>query len=87
MALAVLLDPFFKEHLTGAGHPEQPARYDAVTRALEGAHLLESAVRVQPRPAVDDVLALVHTGSFITRVRSEIRAEAVPRTRSRGPAR
>ena len=76
MALAVLLDALYKDHLTGAGHPEQPARYDAVTRALESTHLLEGATRVQPRPANDDELALVHTASYIKSVRSEIGALA-----------
>jgi hypothetical protein len=27
-------DPLFREHLTGAGHPESPARYDAVDPEL-----------------------------------------------------
>ncbi|MEP7362248.1 MAG: histone deacetylase [Acidobacteriota bacterium] len=76
MALAVLLDPLYKDHLTGEGHPEQPARYDAVTRALESTHLLEGAIRIPPRPAIDDELALVHTASYIKSVRSEIGALA-----------
>jgi len=76
MSLAVLLDPLYKDHLTGEGHPERPARYDAVTRALEGAHLLEGVTRIQPRPAVDDELALVHTGAYIKTIRSEIGALA-----------
>jgi acetoin utilization deacetylase AcuC-like enzyme len=76
MALAVLLDPLYKDHLTGAGHPEQPARYDAVTRALEGSGLLPGATRIAPRPATDDELSLVHTASYIQSVRSELGALA-----------
>ena len=76
MALAVLLDSLYKDHLTGAGHPEQPARYDAIARALEGAHLLEGVTRIQPRTAIDDELSLVHTGVYIKSVRSEIAALA-----------
>ncbi len=30
---ALLLDPIYKQHDPGPGHPEEPARYDAVTRA------------------------------------------------------
>ena len=76
MPLAVLLDPLYKDHLTGEGHPERPARYDALTRALESTHLLEGASRIQPRPANDDELSLVHTPAYIKSVRSEIAALA-----------
>ena len=34
--LSPLLDSVYKQHDPGPGHPEQPARYDAVTRAIEG---------------------------------------------------
>ena len=34
---ALLIDPVFKLHDTGAGHPERPERYDALTRALDRA--------------------------------------------------
>ena len=76
MALALLLDPLFKDHRTGQGHPEQPARYEAVTHALESTHLLETSVRVPPRAASDEELALVHTASYIRTVRSEAAALA-----------
>jgi hypothetical protein len=29
---ALLADPLFKDHLTGASHPERPERYDAVMK-------------------------------------------------------
>ena len=74
MALALLLDPLYKDHLTGQGHPEQPARYEAVTRALESTHLLEGLSRVAPRAATDDELALVHTAGYIKTVRAEVGA-------------
>lgn len=74
MALALLLDPLYKDHLTGQGHPEQPARYETVTRALESTHLLEGLSRVAPRAATDDELALVHTAGYIKTVREEVAA-------------
>jgi len=74
MALALLLDPLYKDHLTGQGHPEQPARYEAVTRALESTHLLEGLSRITPRAANDDELALVHTAGYIKTVRAEVGA-------------
>src|SRR5262245_3737932 len=32
---ALLADPIYKLHDTGPGHPEQPARYDAVLNAIK----------------------------------------------------
>ena len=31
---AILADPTYRKHDTGAGHPERPERYDAVVEAL-----------------------------------------------------
>jgi len=55
-----LADPIAKEHDTGAGHPEQKARWDAAIRALDGAALTGA-----PRAATVDDLALCHTREYI----------------------
>jgi acetoin utilization deacetylase AcuC-like enzyme len=72
MQTALLLDALYKKHNTGAGHPERPDRYDAVTHALEQAELLDRMPRVKPRLATDDELALVHARQYIELVRREI---------------
>ena len=72
MQTALLLDPLYKKHETGAGHPERADRYDAVTHALEQADLLDRMPRVKPREATDDELALVHARQYIGLVRREI---------------
>ena len=36
---ALLADPVYKLHVTGEGHPERPARYDATMGGLEHAGL------------------------------------------------
>lgn len=69
---ALLLDPIFKQHLTGAGHPERPERYDAVTAGLEQASLVRDALRVKTRRANDDEVAMCHTRDYIASVKKDI---------------
>src|SRR5512135_1828808 len=73
---ALLLDPIYKQHDPGPGHPEQPARYDAVTRAVEGTGLAKSMFHVGVRAASEDEIALVHGRDYIDTVKREIAAGA-----------
>lgn len=73
---ALLFDPIYKQHDPGAGHPEQPARYDAVTRAIQKSGLLSSLQHVEVRAANEDELALVHGRGYIATVKREIAAGA-----------
>jgi acetoin utilization deacetylase AcuC-like enzyme len=61
-------DPVCKEHLTGPGHPEQPARFDAAVGALHGLDL----VPIAPRLANHDELALCHSRKYIQLAEREI---------------
>jgi len=61
-------DPVCKEHITGPGHPEQPARFDAAVGALHGLTL----VPISPRLANHDELALCHTRQYIQLAEREI---------------
>ena len=72
MQTALLLDPLYKKHDTGHGHPERADRYDAVTLALQQADLIDRMPRVKPRLATDDELALVHSRAYIEIARHEI---------------
>jgi acetoin utilization deacetylase AcuC-like enzyme len=74
--LAVLLDERFKRHLTGAGHPERPERYDAVMRAADASGVLGKSLRLPPRAATDDELALVHEARYLRTVEREVMALA-----------
>jgi acetoin utilization deacetylase AcuC-like enzyme len=74
---ALLLDPLYKQHDPGQGHPEQPARYDAVTRAIEDTRLLSQLQRVEVRAATEDEIALVHARGYIAKVKREIAAGAL----------
>jgi len=73
---ALLLDPLYKQHDPGPGHPEQPARYDAVARAIEHSGALAQLQRIQPRAASEDEIALVHGREYIAIVKRDIAARA-----------
>jgi acetoin utilization deacetylase AcuC-like enzyme len=59
-------------HDTGAGHPEQSARYSAVMDELESSGLRDVLTDIGPRPATEDEIALVHTRSYISLVKDEV---------------
>jgi acetoin utilization deacetylase AcuC-like enzyme len=65
---ALLADPVAKEHDPGAGHPEQPARWDAAVRGLGGKKLAAMA----PRSANEDELALCHTREYVAIARRDV---------------
>jgi acetoin utilization deacetylase AcuC-like enzyme len=68
----IATDPAVKKHRTGAGHPEQVARYSYVMNRLESAGILPKLVALDVRPATDDELALVHSREYIGLVQREI---------------
>ena len=64
---ALVYDPFYKRHLAGSDHPENPLRCDAIMAALEQAGLLDEIVRIAPRRAARaDILACHRDGYFRT---------------------
>jgi acetoin utilization deacetylase AcuC-like enzyme len=69
---ALLLDPIYKQHLTGSGHPERPARYDAIMKALEEKRLVKDAAHVPTRRATEDEIAICHTRDYIATVKQDI---------------
>ena len=72
MATALLLDSFYKQHLTGPGHPERPERYDAITAALEREGLAKSFDRIAARPATEDEIAMCHPRDYIAIVKRDV---------------
>ncbi|MEQ1883643.1 MAG: histone deacetylase [Bryobacteraceae bacterium] len=73
---ALLLDPIYRKHDPGPGHPEQPARYDAVTRAIEATGVTKSMTHVPVRIATDDEIAQVHVHKYIELAKREIASGA-----------
>jgi acetoin utilization deacetylase AcuC-like enzyme len=60
--------PRYLDHDTGAGHPERPARLEAVWRGLEAADLPDALVRAEPVPASSVALERVHRPELIRAV-------------------
>jgi len=63
-------DAVSKEHITGPGHPERPERFDAAFNAVEDLQLL----RIEPRMANEDEIALCHSRDYIRLVEREVAA-------------
>lgn len=68
----IVADPRVKQHDTGPGHPEQPARFHAIINHFERVDLLSALTRLESRIATDDELALAHNRSYIELVKREI---------------
>jgi acetoin utilization deacetylase AcuC-like enzyme len=69
---SLLADALYKRHIPGPGHPEQPARFDAVLSALDQAGLTARMPRIPPRRATEDELALCHTREYIGIVKHDV---------------
>ena len=69
---ALLADPVYKQHQTGARHPERPERFDAVMEAIGRMKPAEPLVRVTPRRATEQEIAYCHTADYIRLVRQDV---------------
>ena len=63
--LGYVLDEVFVHHRAPSGHPERPARAEAVRDALYAAGLRERGRHVPVRAARDEELARVHTAPYL----------------------
>jgi len=68
---ALLADPLYKRHIPGPGHPERPARLDAVLSALDHAGLTIQMLRIPPRAATEDEVAACHSRKYIEVVKHD----------------
>jgi acetoin utilization deacetylase AcuC-like enzyme len=68
----IAADPGVKAHDPAPGHPERPARFDAILNRLESSGLLRDLVALEGRTADAGDLALVHTRDYIALVEREI---------------
>jgi acetoin utilization deacetylase AcuC-like enzyme len=71
MGTALLLDPVYKQHVPGPGHPERPERYDAIVAALEREGLVKSLDRIGVRPVTEDEIAMCHAREYIAVVKRD----------------
>ncbi|HEV2281407.1 MAG TPA: histone deacetylase [bacterium] len=65
----LLVHPEYRRHVTPAGHPERPARIEAIEARLAGTPLWEMLPRRTPEAVTDEVLTSVHTRAYVERVR------------------
>ncbi len=72
MSTVFLADPIAKQHDPGAGHPEQPARWDAAVRGLGELKLTE----IPSRAATEEELALCHARQYIATARRDVASGA-----------
>ncbi len=73
---AVVFDPVYKQHDTGAQHPESPRRCDAIMRALRTDDLKRRTVELKPRRAEDADILRCHTKNYLATVKREIASGA-----------
>jgi len=64
--LGYVLDEIFTEHRAPSGHPERPARVEAVRDALVAAGIASQGSHIAIRKATDAELAAVHAGSYLS---------------------
>ena len=77
----IVADPTYFLHQTGLGHPECPARYRVIEKALGQSELLTDESLLTPRSATREELLLCHTASHIDLVEQEVAALAPNTTR------
>ena len=70
MAVLLVTSPQFMEHDTCYGHPERPARLDAVLDGVRQSGVWEAMVPVAPRAATSAELELVHPERYVTALSS-----------------
>ncbi len=63
----LVIDPRFREHLTGAGHPERPERLEVLERLFTGERYA-SLPRIPARPATEEELLRVHSTAHLEAV-------------------
>jgi acetoin utilization deacetylase AcuC-like enzyme len=68
-ATVVYTDPLFLQHDPGPGHPEQPARLQAILDDF-AAHPVPGVELGSPRPATDEEILAVHTPEHLAALRS-----------------
>ncbi len=70
----IIADPHYREHLTRAGHPEAPVRFDAARAGIQQVVPGEALLEIATRDATDDELTLCHSADYLGWVAEDIAA-------------
>jgi acetoin utilization deacetylase AcuC-like enzyme len=76
MTTGIVADPDCLEHDTGAGHPESPARFEAVLNGLRAADVLDRLDLLEQRKATQGELQLCHGSEYLRLAERDIRGGA-----------
>ena len=68
MKLGYVLDDIFVQHRAPSGHPERPARAEAVRDALVGAGIASRGTHVPSRVATEEELLAVHDATYLAQL-------------------
>jgi acetoin utilization deacetylase AcuC-like enzyme len=68
----LLMDAISKDHVTGEGHPERPARFDAVAKALSDSGQTGAMRRIESRAVTDEEVLACHTASYLKMVERDV---------------
>jgi acetoin utilization deacetylase AcuC-like enzyme len=69
MQVGFVYDDVFLNHETPHGHPERKERLVFIVNALKASHLWEKLVHIKPRKATFEEIEMVHSHSYVERVR------------------
>ncbi|MDB4957551.1 MAG: Histone deacetylase [Myxococcales bacterium] len=70
--LGYVLDEIFVQHRAPSGHPERPARVEAVRDALVAAGIASRGTHLATRVASDAELVAVHDAAYLTRLEQTV---------------
>ena len=71
--IGIVVDNRFKLHHTGDGHPERPARMDAVREGLAEAGLLDELPMIEATPVDMALVERIHTPAYLKRLEDACR--------------
>lgn len=69
MKVGIAYDVFFEKHLTGSGHPEQPARTARIYKELAKTGLLDDAIPVETRACDEEILKFAHQPAYLAQAK------------------
>jgi acetoin utilization deacetylase AcuC-like enzyme len=71
----LVISAAYRDHLTGAGHPEQPARVTAIVERLEAEELLARGRVIDPPAASDEEILRCHAPEYLRIVKEDVADE------------
>jgi acetoin utilization deacetylase AcuC-like enzyme len=77
MSTGIVKDWRYTEHNMGAGHPEGPQRIEALNKMIEQEKAFSAFTIIEPRPATEEEVELIHTPAYFNRIKETSGRERV----------